>query len=60
MPPAAAAADGSSTRGGSASVRERVRSPHMGKLQAASVPIGLGSCVMGQTWTDRRTDRGIA
>ena len=35
MPPA----DGSSTRGGSTSFRGRVRSPHMAKLQAASVPI---------------------
>jgi len=34
-----APADGSSTRGGSTSVRGRVRSPHMAKLQAASVPI---------------------
>ena len=32
-------ADGSSTRGGSMSVRGRVRSPHMAKLQAASVPV---------------------
>jgi len=32
-------ADGSSTRGGSTSVRGRVRSPPMAKLQAASVPI---------------------
>ena len=32
-------ADGSSTRSGSTSVRGRVRSPHMAKLQAASVPI---------------------
>jgi len=32
-------ADGSSTRGGSTSVRGRVRSPHMAKLQAVSVPI---------------------
>ena len=32
-------ADGSSTRGGSTSVRGRVRSPHMAKLQAASVPV---------------------
>ena len=32
-------ADGSSTRGGSTSVRGRVRSPHMAKLQAARVPI---------------------
>jgi len=42
-------ADGSSIRGGSTSVRGRVRSPHMAKLQAASVPIALGSCAMGQT-----------
>ena len=34
-------ADGSSTRGGSTSVRGRVRSPHTAKLQAASVPILL-------------------
>jgi len=32
-------ADGSSTRGGSTSVRGRVRRPHTAKLQAASVPI---------------------
>ena len=32
-------ADGSSTRGGSTSVRGRVCSPHMAKLQAASVRI---------------------
>ena len=32
-------ADGGSTRGGSMSVRGRVHSPHMAKLQAASVPI---------------------
>jgi len=36
MPPPA---DGSSTRGGSTSVRGRVSSPHMAKLQAAGVPI---------------------
>ena len=36
MPPPA---DGSSTRGGSTSVRGRVRSPHMAKLQAASMTI---------------------
>ena len=52
------AADGSSTRGGSTSVRGRVRSPQMAELQAASVPIDEGSCALGQT--DRRTDRGIA
>jgi len=34
-----APADGSSTRGGSTSVRGRVRSLHTAKLQAASVPI---------------------
>ena len=32
-------ADGSSTRGGSTSVRGRIRSPHVAKLQAASVPV---------------------
>ena len=42
-------ADGSSTCGGSTSVRGRVRSPHTAKLQAASVPIAQGSCAMGQT-----------
>jgi len=31
-------ADGSSTRGGSTSVRGRLRSAHMAKLQVASVP----------------------
>ena len=40
MPPA----DGSSTRGGSTSVRRRVHSPRMAKLQAASVSITYGSC----------------
>ena len=34
-----APADGSSTRGGSTFVRGGVRSPHMYKLQAASVPV---------------------
>jgi len=55
--------DGSSTRGGSTSVRGRVRSPHMAKLQAASVPIAYGSCAPRagtDTRTGRRTDRGIA
>jgi len=42
MPPAV----GSSTRGGSASVCGRVRSSHIAKLQAASVPIAQ---VVGQT-----------
>jgi len=47
-------ADGSSTRGGSTSVRGRVRSLHVwlpavAKLQAASVSIAQGSCAMGQT-----------
>ena len=32
--------DGSSTRGGSKSVRRQVRSPHMAKLEAASVQLG--------------------
>ena len=49
------AADGSSTRGGSTSVRGRVRSPHMAKLQAASVPIAQDSCA-----PRAGTDRGIA
>ena len=49
-----APADGSSTRGGSTSVRGRIRSPHTSKLQAASVPIAYGSCAMGQT--DGQTD----
>ena len=50
-------ADGSSTRGGSSSVRGRVRSPHMAKLQAASVPTAYGSCVprASAPW-DRQTD----
>ena len=48
-------ADGSSTRGGSTSVRGRVRSLHMANLQAASVPI---ACAMGQT--DRPTNGRIA
>jgi len=38
-----APADGSSTRGGSTSVRGRVRSPHMAKLQAVCVPIAQDS-----------------
>ena len=51
-------ADGSWTRGGSTSVRKRVGSPHMAKLQAAGVPIArIGQLRHG---TDRRTDRGIA
>jgi len=49
-------ADGSSTRGGSTSVRGRIRSPHVAKLQAASVPVAYGRLRHG---TDRRTDRGI-
>jgi len=36
------------------SVRGRVRSPHMAKLQAASVPIAYGSCAP-RAGTDRRT-----
>jgi len=40
-------------------VRPRtVRSPHMAKLQAASVPIAYGSCAMGQR--DGHTDGRIA
>ena len=52
-----APADDSSTRGGSTSVRGRVRSPHMAKLQAASVPYSLGQLRHG---TDRQTDGRIA
>ena len=52
-------ADGSSTRGGSTSVRGRVRSPHLAKLRAASVPIAYGSCAP-RAGTDRRTDNGTA
>ena len=36
----------------------RVRSPHMAKLQAASVPIVYGSCATGQK--DGQTDGRIA
>ena len=52
-------ADESSTRGGgSTSVHGRVRSPHMAKLQAASVPIAQGSCApMAAVPWDRQTDR---
>jgi len=56
MPPTA---DGSSTRGGSTSVRGRVRSPHMAKLQAASVPITQVSCAP-RAGADKRTDGRIA
>jgi len=42
-------AGGSSTRGGSTSVRGRVRSPHVTKQQATSVPTAYGSGAMGQT-----------
>ena len=54
MPPT----DGSSTRGRSASVREWVCSPHMAKLQAASMLIAYSSCVP-RAGADRETDRGI-
>ena len=37
-----ATADGSSTRGGSMSVRALVHNQHMAKLQAANVPIASG------------------
>ena len=43
-------ADGSSTRGGSTSVRGRLRSAHMANLQVASVPRAAAP------W-DRRTNR---
>ena len=49
---------GRGVRGGSTSVRGRVRSPLTAKLQAASVPIAWGSCAMGQT--DGQTDERIA
>jgi len=42
MPPTG----GSLTRGGSTSVRGRVRSPNVAKLQAASVPIAEVSCAL--------------
>jgi len=57
MPPAAA--DGCLTHGGFTSVRGLVRSPHMAKLQAASVPIAYGSCAP-RGGTDRRAYSGIA
>jgi len=55
-------ANGSSTRGGSTSVRGRVRSPHMAKLQAASRQrtYSLRQLRAYRAGTDRRTDRGIA
>jgi len=37
-----------------------VRSPHMAKLQAASVPIAYGSCAPRAATTDRRKDGRIA
>jgi len=51
-------ADGSSTRGGSTSVRGRVRSPHMARLQAASV-IQPRAAAPWDRRTDRKTDRGF-
>jgi len=64
-------ADGSSTRGGSTSVRGKVRSPHIsgGRPAAGSQrAYSLSSCATqpacyGLGWDrqmDRRTDRGIA
>jgi len=50
------AADGSSTRGGSTSVRGQVRSPHMPKLQAASVPIPRAAERLGLGQRDGQTD----
>ena len=51
---------GSSTPGGSTSVRGRVRSPHMAQLQAVSVPIAQGSCALraAAPW-DRRADGAV-
>jgi len=46
-------ADGSSTRGGSTSIRGRVRSPLMAKLQAVSVPVAYRAAA---PW-DRQTNR---
>ena len=43
-----------STRGGSTSVRGRVRSPHMAKLQAASVPIARAAERLELRQTDGR------
>jgi len=59
-----ATADGSSTRGGSTSVRGRVRSRHMAKFSCRQ-PTCLwltAAARLGQLrhGTDRRTDRGIA
>jgi len=50
--------DGSSTRGGSTSVRGRVRSPHVAKLLAASVPTAWAAARLGLgvRQTDRQTD----
>jgi len=52
-----APADGSSTRGGSTSVRGRVRSPHMAKLQAYI--LGQLRAYGWDRQTDSRTDGGI-
>jgi len=53
MPPP----DGSSTRGGSTSVRGRVHSPYMAEMQAASMPTAYGSYAprAAAPW-DRQTD----
>ena len=56
MPPPAPA-DGSSTRGGSTSVRGRVRSPHVAKLQAYI--LGQLRAYGWDRQTDSRTDGGI-
>jgi len=53
--------DGSSTHGGSTSVRGRVRSPYMAKLQAASMSIAyrVAACLWQlRHGTDGRTDGG--
>ena len=52
-------ADGSSTRSGSTSVRGRVRSPHMAKLQAASLPIAYRAAAPWDRQMDRRTGRAM-
>ena len=51
-------ADCSSTRGGSKFVHAPIRSLHMAKLQAVSVPIAYGSCAP-MAGTDRRTDGSL-
>ena len=61
--------DGGKNRGGSTSVRGRIRSPHISggrrwlscRYRTFIILFSLGSCAMGQTdgRTERRTDRAI-